>query len=227
MGRQIARALAQQGFDLVINYNRSRPGAHETVKYAKALGGEAIAIKADVTNRLQVKKMIDRTMKHFKRIDVLVNNAGIFFHGPLVKTTDALWQRTLDVNLRGPFLTSQLVSRIMLRQRRGRIINIASLGGIKAWSSHLAYSVSKAGLIMLTRCLAKELAPHVMVNAIAPGTIIFPDEEYLRQRHVPRSSIPLKRYGGPEDISNLVLYLATTANYVTGQIISVDGGRSI
>lgn len=227
MGRQIAIALARKGFDLAVNYHKSSSGAHQTVKLIRAIGSRAIALKADITDRSQVRMLIENVMKHFKTIDVLINNSGVFITASLAKTTDRLWQQALDVNLKGPFLTSQIVSRTMLKQKRGRIINIASLGGIKAWSNHLAYSVSKAGLIMLTRCLAKDLAPHIMVNAVAPGTIIFPDEENPRQRHVARTSIPLRRYGNPSDISDLVIYLATTANYITGQTISVDGGRSV
>jgi pteridine reductase len=115
----------------------------------------------------------------------------------------------------------------MIKRRAGKIINIASLGGLQAWTKHLPYSVSKAGVIMLTRILAKELAPHVQVNAIAPGTIIMEGDEGPGRRHVPVSSIPLKHYGKPSDITDLVVFLATSGSYMTGQILVADGGRSI
>jgi 3-oxoacyl-[acyl-carrier protein] reductase len=227
LGRQIAYALAMEGFDIIVNYNKSHAGARETVRRIKAHGNNAIAVEADISSREQVSRMVKTAIQNFKRIDLLINNSGIFLFSPLQKTTELLWDETLNVNLKGTFLCSQIVSQFMLRRKRGRIINIASLGGIQAWHNYLPYSVSKAGVIMLTRCLAKALAPAIMVNAIAPGTIIIPSEESSKQQYIPLSKIPLGRYGNSADITSIVLFLATTSEYITGQTFAVDGGRSI
>ncbi len=227
LGRQIAYALAQSGFNVAIHYNKSERGAREAVKRIKNLGRDVIAMKADVSNRQQVYSMIKRVVNHFKKIDLLVNNAAIFIDSPLEKITDNIWDKTLNINLKGVFLCSQIASKFMVQRKSGKIINIASLGGLRAWSKHLPYSVSKAGVIMLTKCLAKSLAPYVLVNAIAPGTIIIPNEEGHSLRHDDPQKFPLRRYGTPSDITDAVLYLATTSTYITGQTIIVDGGRSI
>lgn len=227
LGRQIAYSLAESGFDLIIHYNTSRKGAQEAVDRIKDLGGRAIAVQADITSRKQVERMIEFAIKKFKHIDLLVNNAGIFLNSPLHKTTESKWDKIIDLNLKGTFLCSQFVSKTMLKNRYGKIINIASLGGLQAWYKHLPYSVSKAGVVMLTRCLAKALAPYIAVNAIAPGTIIIPGEENQKQEYTQTARIPLRKYGKPSDITSLVLYLATTSEYITGQTFVVDGGISI
>ena len=227
LGRQIAFALAENGFAVVVNYNESRTAAEQAVNAIIANGGNAFAARADVSNRAAVNRMTKRAFAKYGRIDLLVNNAAVFIDGTLEKITDDTWDTTLNINLKGILLCSQAVMPFMLKRKTGKIINIASLGGIQAWARHIPYSVSKAGVIMLTRCMAKSLAPHVAVNAIAPGTIIIEGEEDPTLKHLPPSSIPLKKFGSPSDITNLVLYLATTASYITGQILSVDGGRSI
>ncbi len=226
LGKHIAIALAEHGFDVAISYNTSRVGANQTVKAIQKLGRKVIAIKADISNKKQVQKLVDTTMKQFGRIDVLVNNAAIFVESTLKDISETMWDATLDTNLKGTFLCSQAVAKSMLKQKVGRIINIASLGGLQAWSKHLPYSVSKAGVIMLTRCLAKSLAPNVFVNAIAPGTIEM-EEAASTTSQVNVATIPLKRYGKSSDITNMVVYLATTAKYITGQTFTIDGGRSV
>jgi NAD(P)-dependent dehydrogenase (short-subunit alcohol dehydrogenase family) len=227
LGRQIVLALAQNGFDVAVNYHESRSGATQVVSRVKEFGQRGLALPGDISNRLSVERMVGRVLAAFGRIDLLVNNAGVFLDSPLQRTSDALWDATMDINLRGPFLCSQAVSTAMLKQKSGSIINIASLGGLQGWARHLPYSISKAGVIMLTRVLAKSLAPHITVNAIAPGTILMRGEEDPSVRHVPRKSILLKRYGTPSDITDMVVYLATKGRYITGQVIAIDGGRSI
>ena len=227
LGRQIAIALGENGYNVVVNYNQSLMRAKETVKLIEGFGGSAISIKADVSKRKDVHKMINATVREFGHIDVLVNNAAIFIHSPLKETSEKVWNTTIDINLKGTFLCSQAVALHMLKKKSGRIINIASLGGIQPWKEHIPYSVSKAGVIMLTKILAKALAPNIYVNAIAPGTIIIDDEETANTTHMSVKKIPLKKYGKPRDITDMVLYLATTSQYTTGQIFSVDGGRSI
>lgn len=227
LGRQIALALAGNGFDVVVNHLHSAKGARETVNLIHSRGQNAIAVKADVSKKADVLRLMRKTMSQFGGIDLLVNNAAIFIESPWNKTTERIWDRTINTNLKGTFLCCQAAATYMVREKQGRIINIASLGGIQTWKEHLAYSVSKAGVIMLTRCLAKALAPDITVNAIAPGTIVIDGEESHDQLHIPIDTIPLKHYGKPSDITDLVLFFATTANYVTGQTFVVDGGRSV
>jgi pteridine reductase len=227
LGRQIALAFAGAGYDVVVNYLSSRSSAEGTADEIRNLGVESIAVQADIGKPHEVDRMFTRILREFGHLDVLVNSASVYYPSRLISTKAAVWQRTLDTNLSGPFYCSRAAAPILKRRKGSCIINIASLGGIQPWKEHLAYSVSKAGLIMLTKCLAKELAPHVRVNAIAPGTISMPGEENKNVQHLSASKILLQRYGNPRDITDLVLYLATQAQYVTGQIISVDGGRSI
>jgi pteridine reductase len=223
IGRSIALRLAAEGADVVVNYATSKDDAESVVREIEAGGRRAAAIQADVTQRAEVEKMFTAAMTKFGRMDILVNNAGIFFPARFEELTDEQWQRILDVNLKSQFLCAQAAARIMKKQGRGRIINISSLGGILAWPAYTHYCVSKAGVIMLTRCLAGALAPEILVNSVAPGTIQFPgespDEDYIRRA-------PLHRTGTGEDIAGAVAYFAT-ADFVTGQVLAVDGGRSL
>jgi NAD(P)-dependent dehydrogenase (short-subunit alcohol dehydrogenase family) len=227
IGRVIAVTLARAGARVVVNYHKSAREALATVRDIKAGGAEAVALRADVSNTRQVRAMFRAIERRFGRLDILVNNAGIFFPARWDKLTEHDWDRVLATNLKGPFFCAQAAARIMQRQKRGRIVNIASLGGLQAWSEYMHYCASKAGLIMLTRCLAKALAPHIQVNSVAPGTILFPGEkpDPLIQKVVERT--PLKRAGRPEDIAELVLYLATRGDFITGQVLVVDGGQAI
>lgn len=227
LGRRIALALAAAGYDIVVDFLRSVDGARRTADDIRRMGRNAIPVKADISRKRDVDRLVATSMKAFGRIDLLVNNSGLFVDGSLLNTSVNMWDAVMDVNLKGMFLCSQAVAPVMLKQRGGHIINIVSLGGIQAWSKHLAYSVSKAGAIMLTKCMAKSLAPAVRVNAIAPGTIIVNGEEDPAIRHVARKTIPLRRYGKPSDIADVVLFLAQHSSYLTGQLIVIDGGRSI
>lgn len=223
IGRSIALRLAAEGANIALNYNASQAEAQKVIGEVGALGQTAISIQADVSKRREVANMIATIEKEFGRLDILVNNAGIFFSAKFEDLTDEQWDRIMNANLRSQFLCSQAVAPIMKRQGKGRIINISSLGGMLPWPSFTHYCVSKAGSIMLTRCLARALAPEILVNSVAPGTIQFPgeppDEEYIRR-------VPLHRTGTGDDIAAAVVYLAT-AEFVTGQIIAVDGGRML
>jgi NAD(P)-dependent dehydrogenase (short-subunit alcohol dehydrogenase family) len=191
------------------------------------MGRRAIAVKGDIARKKDVVRCVNQARSRFGRIDVLVNNAAVFTEGTILDTTEEEFDTTLNINLKGMFLCSQAVAPIMLKQKKGEIINIVSLGGLQPWSQHLPYSVAKAGAVMLTKCMAKSLAPDVRVNGIAPGTIIMEGEEDPALRHVPVKGIPLKKYGTPSDITTLVVYLSTAAKYMTGHILVVDGGRSL
>ena len=221
IGRSVALRLAAEGAAVVVNYASSKAEAEAVAREIGAGGSRAIAIQADVRKRADVEKMFGTAEKEFGRLDILVNNAGAFFAANFEELTDEQWDGILDINLKSQFLCAQAAARIMKRQGRGRIINISSLGGMLPWPSYTHYCVSKAGSIMLTRCLARALAPEILVNSVAPGTIQFPgeapDEEYIRR-------VPLHRTGSGDDIAGAVLYLAT-ADFVTGQILAVDGGR--
>ena len=188
----------------------------------EAAGGRAIAWQADVSRRDQVARMFEAVSREFGRLDVLINNAAIFFPAQFESLTEDQWDRIMNSNLKSTFLCSQAATPL-LRASRGQIINMSSLGGLLSWPTYTHYCVSKAGVIMLTRCLARALAPEIRVNSIAPGTIEFPGEvpheEFIRRS-------PLHRTGTGEDITNAVEYLLS-ADFVTGQVMVVDGGRQI
>ena len=226
IGRAIALTLGRAGASVVVNYNRSKAGALATAREIEQMGAQAVALRADISRPAQVQAMFRAIRKRFNRLDVLVNNAAVFFEGTLEKLTEKDWDRILGINLKGTFFCAQAAARIMQRQRRGRIINISSLGGLQAWPGHMHYCASKAAVIMLTRCLAKTLAPYIQVNSVAPGTILFPGdrpERIEKERH----STLLQRPGRPEDIAETVLFLATQGEFITGQVFVVDGGKSV
>ena len=165
--------------------------------------------------------------RKFARLDILVNNAGIFYQRKWDRISENDWDRILGTNLKGPFICAQAAARMMMRRKRGTIINISSLGGLEAWPSYTHYCASKAGVIMLTRCLARALAPHIRVNSVAPGTILFPGEKHSRVPENVIRTTPLQKAGRPEDVAEMVLYLATRGDFITGQVFAVDGGKSI
>ena len=224
LGRQSAFALAKDGWNIVVNYAHTK--SEETVKEIAKLGVDVISIKADITDSNQADKMFKKAVEHFGRLDLLVNNAAIFPSAKnFTEISDELWNQVISTNLTGQFYCARAAARVM-EQQGGKIINFASLGGFQVWPEHIAYNVAKAGVVMLTKALAKALAPKITVNAIAPGTIIIPGEESEDIKHIEENKIPLRRYGTAGDITSALLFLAH-ADYLTGQIISVDGGRAI
>jgi NAD(P)-dependent dehydrogenase (short-subunit alcohol dehydrogenase family) len=227
IGREIALTLARAGADVAVNYSQSRAGAEATAREIRGLGARSLTLRADVARPVQVTAMFRRLKKEFGRLDILVNNAGIFFPARWDKLSEKDWDRILGVNLKGAFYCSQAAARMMLKRKRGRIINISSLGGIQAWPAYTHYCSSKAANIMLTRCLAKVLAPHIQVNSVAPGTILFPDEKRTPEIQKIIVATPLKKTGTARDIAEMVLYLAAHGDFITGQVFVVDGGKSI
>jgi 3-oxoacyl-[acyl-carrier protein] reductase/pteridine reductase len=223
VGRSIALRLAAEGAAIAVNYRGSKLEAEATVREIQASGAKAVAMQADVSRRSEVAGLFAAVEREFGRLDILVNNVGEFFAVKFEELTDEQWDGILDTNLKSQFLCAQAAAPIMKSQGGGRIINLSSLGGMLPWPSYTHYCVSKAGSIMLTRCLARALAPEILVNSIAPGTIQFPgeppDQEYIRR-------VPLHRTGTGDDIAGAVVYLAT-ADFVTGQVIAVDGGRML
>ena len=226
IGRATALALATQGAKVVVNYARSSAAADEVVTEINTAGGEAIALQADVSQVEQVDKLIKETKDKFGRIDVLVNNAGITRDTLLLRMKPEEWQAVIDLNLTGVFLCTRAVSKIMLKQRSGRIINIASVAGQMGNPGQANYSAAKAGVIGFTKTVAKELASRgVTVNAVAPGFITTDMTEDLASEEIIKF-IPLARYGKPEEVAGMIRFLAAdpAAAYITGQVFNVDGG---
>ena len=223
----IALRLAEAGANVVVNYNESNQEAERTAREIKDLGVESIAIRADVSKAAEVSAMFAAVERRFRRLHILVNNAGIFFPAPWDELTENDWDRILGVNLKGMFFCSQAAARLMMARKAGNIVNLTSLGGLQAWPSYAHYCSSKAAAIMLTRCLAKALAPHVRVNSVAPGTILFPKEKRTPKTNKIVRSTPLQKPGTPQDIAETVLFLLTRSDFITGQVLAVDGGKSI
>lgn len=229
IGRAIAKTLAGEGTAVVVN-DIDLQKASKVVDEIKSQGGRAVPIKADVSNKEEVNSLVEQTLGNFKRIDILVNNAGTAKLTPTVELTEAEWDSTVDVDLKGQFLCSQAVAKHMIKQKRGKIVNIASLAAHIGTPGLAAYSASKGGVVQLTKVLAVEWGKHnITVNAVSPGlTMTELVEAVFKERPdvfegVER--IPLKRLAMPEDIANAVLFLASPeSDYITGQVIAVDGG---
>ncbi len=228
IGRAIAVEMAKEGAKLVLNYIGSEEPANETLDLVKAVGGEAILVRGDVSSAEDVEAMVKEGHNTFGRIDILVNNAGVTRDGLLMRMKEEDWDFVLDVNLKGTFLVTKEVSRIMMKQRTGRIINIASVSGVMGNVGQANYSASKAGVIGFTKTCAKEFASRgIAVNAIAPGFVNTAMTEELPAaiKEGMKTQIPLGRMGEAEEIAHAVVFLASdAASYITGQIINVDGG---
>ncbi|HEY9880270.1 MAG TPA: 3-oxoacyl-[acyl-carrier-protein] reductase [Leptolyngbyaceae cyanobacterium] len=227
IGRAVALALATAGASVVVNYASSSQAADELVAQITEQGGSALALQADVSKVDQVEALINATMEKWGRVDILINNAGITRDTLLLRMKPEDWQAVIDLNLTGVFLCTRAVAKIMLKQRSGRIINIASVAGQMGNPGQANYSAAKAGVIGFTKTVAKELASRgVTVNAVAPGFITTDMTEGLPNTDEILKFIPLGRFGQPEDIAGMVRFLAAdpAAAYITGQTFNVDGG---
>jgi 3-oxoacyl-[acyl-carrier protein] reductase len=228
IGKAIAITLAKLGAGVAVNYARSSKAAEETVQEIKALGGEAVSFAADVSDAGQAAELIERSAAHFGSVDMLINSAGITRDGLLLRLKDEDWQQVIDTNLTGVFNCTRAVSRIMIKQRWGRIVSISSVVGIYGNAGQANYCASKAGVIGFTKAVAKELGSRgITVNAIAPGYIQTDMTEKLPEnvREEMTKRVLLGRPGTPEDVAYLAAFLCSDlASYITGQIIGVDGG---
>lgn len=228
IGRAIALALGKKGVNVAVNYAGNEQKAEEVVQELQALGVKAIKIRANVADEQDVKAMIKEVTKEFGRLDILVNNAGITRDNLLMRMKVEEFDEVIETNLKGAFLCTKAVTRTMMKQRYGKIINIASIVGVSGNPGQANYVAAKAGLIGLTKSTAKELATrNILVNAIAPGFITTDMTDVLTedQKDAILSQIPLEKLGEPEDIANVVCFLASDeAKYITGQTIHVDGG---
>lgn len=231
IGRAVSIQLARQGANVVVNYSGSQKAAEETAALCRSLGAESIAVQADVSRPKQCAALFDKAVDKFGSVDILVNNAGITKDALIIRMSESDFDEVIDTNLKGAFLCMKLAARIMMKQRSGRIINMSSVVGLRGNAGQLNYSASKAGLVGMTKSLARELAGRgVTVNAIAPGLIETDMTEKLpaaaRQEMI--KSIPLGRIGSPDDVAAAVIFLAGEGgSYITGQVLSVDGGMAI
>lgn len=226
IGRATALALAAEGAKVVVNYASSSSAAEEVVAAITDKGGQAIALQADVSKVDQVDTLVNHTLEKLGRVDILVNNAGITRDTLLLRMKPEDWQAVIDLNLTGVFLCTRAVSKIMLKQKSGRIINITSVAGQMGNPGQANYSAAKAGVIGFTKTVAKELATRgITVNAVAPGFIATDMTSGLKSDEILKY-IPLGRYGEPEEVAGMIRFLAAdpAAAYITGQVFNVDGG---
>lgn len=224
LGRAIALGLAKDGADVIIHYRSSHNEARDTVAEIKKLGRKAVAIPADLRSITQIQGLFTETRAQFGKLDILVNSAANFIHSQFESTTEELWDASLDTNLKASFFCAQAAAPL-LKQNRGVIINLADLGGLLGWTGYIPHCVSKAGIVMLTRVLAKELAPEIRVNAIAPGTITLPGDPPEWEANYIKLA-PLRRSGSPEDVTRAVSFLIRSP-FITGHVLIVDGGRTL
>jgi len=232
IGRSISKLFAEEGAKLVINYNRSEREALSLAGELTKFGQETLLAKADVSKSDEVKEMISQAVKRFAQVDILVNNAGILVWEPFLESTEETWDKTMAVNLKGAYLCSMAVAPIMLKQGKGKIINMSSISGLAERTAvrNTAYVVSKAGIIGLTRSMAVNLGPKINVNAICPGLtetdmIVALGSERVRAG---QEDAILKRIGKPEEIAHAALFLAShESDFMTGEILTVAGGRAM
>jgi NAD(P)-dependent dehydrogenase (short-subunit alcohol dehydrogenase family) len=232
IGRAIALRYGKEGASIAVNYEKNRDAAEEVAEALRQLGRSVLVVQADVSRSEHVREMMERVMEAFGRLDILVNNAGVARRVPFLQITEQEWDRTLDVALKGMFLVGQAAARQMVQQGRGRIINIASIRSYYAYPGLTHYEAAKAGVCMLTRGMAAELAPlGVLVNAIAPGMVETDANRANLAEPVFRadrlSRVPLGRFGLPEDIAGAAVYLASDeSTFTNGAIIVIDGGQT-
>jgi 3-oxoacyl-[acyl-carrier protein] reductase/pteridine reductase len=225
IGREIAMALAKAGADVTITFRRSQTEAAQTVREIEAVGSRAFAIECDVRSEASVRLAVAAATARFGRLDLLVNNAAVFDSAALEELSLEQWDTVFETNTRGPFLVAR-EAIAHLRAVQGRIVNIGSLGGIRAWAGHAHYCASKAALHMLTQAMAKAFAPEVSVNCIAPGWIDL-DENPSEDARRFAARTPMRRNGSAGDVAQAALFFATGPSFVTGQILSVDGGLGL
>jgi NAD(P)-dependent dehydrogenase (short-subunit alcohol dehydrogenase family) len=227
VGRAIAIALASRGAVLALHYRSSRKEAEGVVGEITAKAGMAKAFAADLASVGEIEAMVNAALGAFGRIDILVNCASVFYRKPLEQVDERDWDLSLDVNLKAPFFLAKFTGLAMRRQGAGKIVNIGDWAGIRPYKNYLPYTVSKSGLIGLTRALARALAPEVQVNCVALGPVMPPEEYDAREVRVLAEGTLLKRIGAPEDVASAVLFFCEGTDFATGATLLLDGGRLI
>lgn len=222
LGRALVRALAGEGADVALSYRESRRGALEEAEAARRLGRRVFAGPADARVPGEIAAFVDEAVAALGGLDFLVNNVGVFRRIPLEELSEEALDEAFDVNVKAAVMASRAAAPHMLRRGGGAIVNVASLGGLRPWRAHLAYCASKAALVMATQCLALALAPEIRVNAVAPGVLEPPGAEDAVRRRVPGG-----RFGTHAEAVEAVMFLLTGASYTTGEVVRVDGGRSL
>lgn len=226
LGRASALALAGAGASVAITYLRSQREAERTLKEVQDLGSQGFSVLCDVTRELSVRNAVKAVAQRFGGVDILVNNAGNYETVEFDELTLRHWDDIFASNVRGPFLVSRECLK-WLRQRKGKIINMGSLGGLRAWATHAHYCSSKAALHMLTKAMAKALAPEIAVNCVAPGMIDLGDPQAAAFMRRMKKQTPMRRNGTGEEVAAAVLFFATAPHFITGQILWVDGGLGL
>ena len=224
VGRALAVALGAEGMTVAVHYHASDAGARETARTIEGKGGKASLVKADLTGDTAAR-LIDDVVRQLGGLDVLVNSSAVMERTPLGEVTVAQWDAMMALNLRAPFLLSQAAAPHLARAR-GAIVNIADLAAFETWPAYIPHGISKAGVVYMTRALARTLAPDVRVNGIAPGAVLLSDDWNEDDATKLRDSTPLRRLGSPDDVVGAMLYLLR-ADYVTGETMIVDGGRHV
>ena len=231
IGRAVCLELAKGGANVALCYAGNEAAAQETVQAVEALGAQALAVRCDVSDAAQVDALVLAAVERFGQIDILVNNAGITRDGLVMRMSEEDFDAVIAANLKGAFLCMKAVSRLMLKRRQGRIVNLSSVVGLRGHAGQVNYAASKAGIVGMTKSLAKELAARgIGVNAVAPGFIETDMTAAMTDaaRTAARSAIPMGRLGGPEDVAKAVAFLASDeAAYITGQVLAVDGGMAM
>jgi pteridine reductase len=226
LGRAMAQALAGRGMAVALHYHASEDGARELQQEIAGSGGRAACFQADLTNAKEARELPGQVVSELGRLDVLVNSAAVMHRLTFAETTSEQWDSILNLNLRSLFFTAQGAAPA-LRAARGKIVNMADLAGLEPWPGFAAHSISKAGVVMLTKVLARSLAPEITVNAIAPGAVLVPEEYSADERERLARSTPLRRLGNPSDVVSALFYLLEGGDFVTGEILVVDGGRLV
>jgi NAD(P)-dependent dehydrogenase (short-subunit alcohol dehydrogenase family) len=226
VGRTIALELARRGAIIAFSYYLEEEPWHETMEEIQCLCGECLAIQTEIRSARDVGNLVDQTIDHYGHIDVLINNASVWLKSPVLEIKEAEWDLAIDVNLKGPFLASQAVAPYMLERGQGVILNITDLSAFQTWPGYAHHAASKAGLVSLTKSLAVELAPKIRVNAIAPGTVLLPENASPKKVQWAEEKSLLGRVGEPEDVARLIVFLIES-EFTTGAVYFVDGGRAL
>jgi NAD(P)-dependent dehydrogenase (short-subunit alcohol dehydrogenase family) len=224
IGKEIALSLAKEGCNVIIHYNSSEKEAEDVRKEAESYGAKAYKIKANLENKKEVDFLIKRSLEIFEKVDILINNASIYYPTPLDKVQEEDIDRFYNVHIKAPFFLSKELGKVMFKHKEGRIINIIDYSAVKPYPDYTPYTVSKGGMLTMTKAFAKEFAPYVLVNGVLPGPIIPPED--LEDLEIPLKKTILKKWGGAKEVYKAVKYLIET-EFTTGSFIPVEGGRLI